>query len=243
MNQTRVRRRTAVGMLAAVALPGVARALMVERPGQLPASVLLDSRQSEHFRAWMTFIVAQQFRQGPSQRWFHRDCAGLVRYAVAEAFRTHDANWRKANGLSGQRLPPEVVLRADQGELVRGWTGLDGNRQAFVTALGLVQGNSRPLGKASAMARPGDLLFFDQGDEQHLMVWMGSWVAYHNGQTPVVLAPRGKKPVRGAAPEYEDSGLRAVTPAELMQWKDTRWRPHEDNPNFAGYYRLGFLTR
>jgi hypothetical protein len=208
-------------------------------------SVRLDPEQSDRFRVWMTFIVAEQFKQGPSPRWFHRDCAGLARYAVGEALRFHDQRWRQASGVEGRRLPPELSLQTEQLGLQNSWTALDGSRQAFVTALALIRNNSRPLGKESAMARPGDLMFFDQGDDQHLMIWMGTWVAYHNGQTPVSVGATtsaARKPGKQLI-STEDNGLRAVTPAELLQWKDTRWRPRDDNPNFAGFYRLAFLSR
>jgi uncharacterized protein YfaT (DUF1175 family) len=74
-------------------------------------------------------------------------------------------------------------------------------------------------------ALPGDLLFFDQGDDQHLMIWLDRYIAYHTGTvTPT------------------DTGLRAVAVSDLMQWKDSRWQPLDGNPNFVGVFRLDFLT-
>jgi uncharacterized protein YfaT (DUF1175 family) len=70
------------------------------------------------------------------------------------------------------------------------------------------------------------LLFYDFADDQHLMVWMGRYIAYHTGRV-----------------EAGDNGLRALRAAQLLAWKDTRWRPEMDNPNFAGVYRLAFLAR
>ncbi len=72
---------------------------------------------------------------------------------------------------------------------------------------------------------------------------MGSWIAYHTGQPPAATPEQGSGRRRPAAETVYDHGLRAVTPAQLLQWKDTRWRPRDDNPNFAGYYRLAFLSR
>jgi uncharacterized protein YfaT (DUF1175 family) len=82
------------------------------------------------------------------------------------------------------------------------------------------------LGKQLTQAEAGDLLFFDQGDDQHLMVWMGSYIAYHTGTETA-----------------SDNGLRAVAPRRLMNWEDTRWRPVPENSNFIGIYRLAFLSR
>jgi uncharacterized protein YfaT (DUF1175 family) len=185
----------------------------------------LTPAQSRSFRAWMVRIISAQLAAGPSPRWQQRDCAGLVRFAVAEALRTHDDKWRRANGLAGQPLPPEIDLEPGQQALRHNWTLADGSRSAYASALELVQGNSRLHGKDCNLALGGDLLFFDQGDAQHLMVWMGAFIAYHTG----TVSP-------------SDNGLRAVSLRELQGWRDTRWQPLPENPNFAGVYRLNFLS-
>ncbi len=194
--------------------------------GLEPATQLqLDAEQSRLFRAWMVRIVDEQVRR-PSPRWQHRDCAGLVRFAVDESLREHDARWQRASGLDPQTLPPPLTLSVKQQQLRQNWRDIDGQSKAFVTAQALVQENSQFIGKDLNQAEPGDLLFFDQGDEQHLMVWMGSYIAYHTGRvTP------------------QDPGLRAVTVQQLIQWKDSRWQPIGNNPNFIGLFRLGFLSR
>ena len=191
-----------------------------------PAQVMLSVEQSRIFRAWMLRIVQEQIRQGPSPRWVQHDCVSLVRYAVAESLRPHDARWLRANGLSAQALPPELHLDAAQQTLRHTWRRVDGTAGAYVSAIGMVQENSRYLSKDFNQAAPGDLLFFDQGDEQHLMVWMNGMVLYHTGTVTA-----------------QDNGLRAVPVSQLLRWKDTRWRPTQDNPNFVGIYRLSFLPR
>jgi uncharacterized protein YfaT (DUF1175 family) len=185
----------------------------------------LDAEQSQRFRAWMTRLIHTQIEQGPTPRWLQRDCAGLVRFAVAEALREHDLAWKRANGLLGQRLPPDVDSPA-AAPLRHAWRRVDGSRAAWVGALELVQENTRPVARQLQQAEPGDLLFYDFGDDQHLMVWMGRYIAYHTGQN-----------VPG------DNGLRALRPEQLQHWRDTRWRPSSDNPNFTGVHRLAFLTR
>ncbi len=42
-----------------------------------------------------------------------------------------------------------------------------------MTAINLIQYNSQFIGQDINQALPGDMIFFDQGDAQHLMVWMG----------------------------------------------------------------------
>lgn len=189
----------------------------------LPA---LSPQQARHLRDWMAVLIHAQLEQGPTPRWTHRDCAGLVRFVVAEALREHTTAWKQSMDLMGQRVPPELNLSPAQSNALRNaWRRVDGQRAAFVGALELVQENTRFVAKNLSQAERGDLLFYDLGDEQHLMVWMGPYVAYHTGQI-----------------QTGDSGLRAVRAADLMAWKDTRWRPTTDNPNYLGVYRLALMS-
>lgn len=216
-------RRTLLALLAGAALPP-ALALTAAPP---PAGMIrLDKAQSRAFQAWMLRIVSAQLERGPSPRWQHRDCAGLVRFAVNEAFSVHDSRWLRANGIGADRqLPPELGLTPAQASLRNRWVQAEGVVGNYVSALALVQHNSRFIARELNQAQPGDLLFYDQGDEQHLMVWMGARIAYHTG----TITPN-------------DNGLRSVRIQQLKTWKDTRWQPAVDNPNFAGLYRLAFLT-
>lgn len=215
-------RRRLLGLAGALALRP-AWALRAP-PDRTPAG--LDALQSARFRAWFTRLVEEQVRR-PNARWQHRDCAGLVRFAVAEALSVHDAGWRRDNGLTGVSLPPPIGLAEVQRDRLRQrWLTADGEVSAFVTASALVAMNCVALGRGFDAATPGDLVYFDQGDDQHLMVWMGGWLAYHTGTT----GP-------------DDNGLRAVPLDALLNWKDTRWRPLPGNPNFGGLFRLSFLAR
>ena len=173
----------------------------------------------------MVRIISSQLSAGPTPRWQQRDCVGLVRFAVAEALRDHDDSWKHANSLAGQPVPPEVSLNSDQQSLRHHWRLADGSVSAYASALELIQENTRFQSQDCNLATAGDLLFFDQGDAQHLMVWMGSFIAYHTGTVT-----------------RTDNGLRAVALRDLQRWRDTRWHPLQDNPNFAGVFRLGFLT-
>ena len=211
-------------LLAAASVPAPAPALMPGSMVQSTAPDMLNEQQGRLFRAWMVRIIQEQLRQGPSPRWVQRDCASLVRFAVGESLRPHNARWLHANGLAVERIPAELKLTPAQQQLRNTWRQRGGKSGAYVTASGLVQYNSRFVSKDINQALPGDLLFFDQGDDQHLMVWMGGMVAYHTGSVTA-----------------HDNGLRSVQISQLLHWKDTRWRPTQDNPNFAGVYRLAFL--
>jgi len=200
-------------------------------PANFPVTVpdSLSTRQSAVFREWFVRIVDQQLRSGPTPRWTQRDCAGLVRFAAAEAFKIHDARWLRANGMndktSTSRLPPELELNAAQRTLASRWTRVDGSAGPYASAIALVQHNSRFVSRDINLALPGDLLFFDQGDDQHLMIWLDRYIAYHTGTVT-----------------QSDNGLRAVAVMDLMQWKDSRWQPLDGNPNFVGVFRFVFLT-
>jgi uncharacterized protein len=220
-----IRRTFLFGALTAFATFAAPWPAMAARVAIPDGVQVLSAQQSRVCRAWMMRIVSAQLSAGPTPRWHQHDCAGLVRFAVAEALREHDEKWKRANGLAGQPVPPEVGLDTAQQGLRHAWKLADGSRSPYASAIELVQENARFLGKDCNLAAPGDLLFFDQGDAQHLMIWMGSFIAYHTGtETPT------------------DNGLRAVALRDLLHWTDTRWRPAQENPNFAGVYRLAFLA-
>ncbi|WP_229209907.1 DUF1175 domain-containing protein [Duganella sp. Root1480D1] len=220
-----MKRRSTLRLLAGCAA-AVAAPRLLALTSANDAQVRLSQVQSRAFQAWMLRIISAQVEQGPSPRWHHRDCAGLVRFAVNEALSVHDAKWMRANGIaSDRRLPPELDLTPQQAALRNRWVQGEGKVGPFVTALALVQHNSRFVAREISQALPGDLLFYDQGDEQHLMVWMGAHIAYHTGTVTET-----------------DNGLRTVDIQQLTTWKDTRWQPAVNNPNFAGVFRLSFLS-
>lgn len=190
----------------------------------------LPKTQHKAFREWVVLIAEDQISRGVNPRWFQQDCAGLIRFAVNEAFMKHDEKWRKANGFIGKPLPPELEISSEEKKILKSWRGSDGKRTEFVRALPLIQQNTIFLGKSIERIEPGDLLFFDQGDEQHVMLWTGKRIVYHNGS-------------RANSRSSNDNGLRAVSINDLFKWPDVRWRPTTENPNFTGYYRFSFLEK
>ena len=174
----------------------------------------------------MTLLVHAQLEHGPTPRWTHRDCAGLVRFCVDEALRPHDTGWKRATVSSAcgcRPTSPRTTRRCAR--CASPGAAPTAPRGAFAPAIDLVQENTRFVSRDLMRAQPGDLMFFDLGDDQHLMVWMGHYIAYHTGRN-----------------DPGDTGLRALRPEQLFGWKDTRWRPTSDNPNFAGIYCLDFLA-
>ncbi len=187
----------------------------------------LSAAASAAFRAWFCAIVQDQAAREPSARWQHRDCAGLVRFAVGQALVAHDSAWLRAMGWPpSKRLPPEPGLSAADRRSFTRWAQPDGARTDYASAIAIVQNNTRRVSAGAAASQSADLLFFDQGAEQHLMVWTGQQIIYHTGSPTTA----------------QDNGLRVTDLSTLMRHPDTRWQPTTANPNFAGWYRLGFLT-
>lgn len=190
------------------------------------AETRLDVQQSRFFRQWFLFIINEQTYKKPNPRWIQRDCAGLIRFAVGETFTEHHDKWVRANGLDHHSLPPNININHQlKKELSQWFVPGKKKKSNFVMAHGLIQENTEFVTMDINQARPGDLLFFDQGDDQHLMVWTGRTLAYHTG-----------------ALSDKEKTIKVVHPKELLKWKDTRWRPVRENPNYLGVYRFSFLS-
>lgn len=187
----------------------------------------LDIKNSKVFRSWFVRIIEEQLRQGPSPKWLQRDCVGLVRYSVNESLKVKNSKWKHSHGFANMPTPPNLTLSNKYRNELNNWTQYDGESKGkYISAIGLVQGNTQFISKDINQAQPGDILFYDMQDSQHIMIWMGKYVAYHTGTIT-----------------KDDNGLRKVKYSELINWKDSRWRPTERNPNFIGIFKLGFLSR
>lgn len=187
----------------------------------------LDIKNSDVFRSWFVRIIEEQLRQGPSPKWVQRDCVGLVRYSVNESLKTKNAKWIHSHGFANSPTPPSMTISVENRRELTNWTQYDGKSKGkYISAIGLIQGNTKFISKDINQAKPGDILFYDMQDSQHIMVWMGKYIAYHTGTV-----------------KKKDNGLRKIKYNELLNWKDSRWRPTENNPNFIGIFKLGFLSR
>jgi uncharacterized protein YfaT (DUF1175 family) len=186
----------------------------------------LGKRDSEIFRSWFVRIIEEQLRQGPSPKWVQRDCVGLVRYSVNESLKTKSLPWMRSHGFANKPTPPSLGASKEVRGKVNSWIQYDGvSRGDYISAIGLIQGNTEFVSRNINHARAGDILFYDMQDSQHIMIWMGKYVSYHTGSFTKL-----------------DNGLRKVRFNNLMNWKDSRWRPIKENPNFIGIFKLGFLS-
>ncbi|MGH9661693.1 MAG: DUF1175 family protein [Bryobacteraceae bacterium] len=189
-----------------------------------------DAGDRRTFRRWFTFLAeAQHYRDRPEPG----DCAALVRFAFREALRHHDGPW--ASALALPRVPAEGSVR--QYNYPRTPVGprlfrVSGGAQAeFADAGTLWRYNTHRIARDLAGARPGDLLFYRQLEQDlpfHVMVYLGEsqfesggrWIVYHTG-------PGGE--------------VRRTSVDELLRHPSPRWRPRAGNGNFLGVFRWNIL--
>lgn len=203
---------------------------------QTPGPPRLEASDRAAFVAWFALLADTQFEQ-PSPEVV--DCASLVRLAYREALRPHSAEWARRTGLAFNPRFPDV--RSGPQPTAAGWPlfqvagGTAPRFGEFADARTLIALNTRPLGRAVAALRPGDLLYFRQPRDRqpdHVMVFVGpsryddgdDWVVYHTG-------PDGRSP----------GEVRKVRLADLVRHPSPAWRPLPGNRAFVGVFRWSLL--
>jgi uncharacterized protein len=226
------------GVLAAAARGGSRDILHLDSPAD-----------REAFRGWFTAIAEYQaLRPAQDVPAEINDCAALLRYAYRNALHAHTAAWLAQNKLEGLATLPSV--RKYQYPHTPLGTGLfriappapTGDDKAdfaeFADAKTLWRFNTFLISRDVRLARPGDLLFYrqlEQNSPYHSMVFVGpSPLAGADASDDIVVYHTG--PVAKTAGE-----MRRVTLKELMQHPSPRWRPLPGNGNFLGVYRWNIL--
>jgi uncharacterized protein len=210
---------------------------------------LHTSQDREAFRAWFTSIAGAQADQ-PTLPAEITDCAALLRFAYRETLHAHDASWLRSHGTEAllpsirQYAYPQTPLKANLFRVRPGPfvpADLDnGSFAQFADARTLITRNTYPVGRDLRLARPGDLIFYRQLDQDspydvpgaphfhspfHSMIFCGDQgVVYHTG------------PIRNGKGE-----MRRLLPGDLLHHPDARWRPLPENENFLGVYRWNIL--
>lgn len=203
----------------------------------------------ENFVRWLTFLAeAAYYRPTEPTREEVQDCAALIRYAYRNALVAHTPAWRREIGLAADPGFGDVtkfsypdwplrrsLFRTRPGPLAPA----DSEHEAFgefADASTLLKYNTFPVSRELAAARPGDLLFFHQTEQEqpfHAMLYVGrshfrpegeDWIAYHTGD---LEGRRGE--------------VRHLRTATLLNHPDARWRPLAANPRFLGVYRFDLL--
>jgi uncharacterized protein YfaT (DUF1175 family) len=195
------------------------------------------------FRAWFT-ALADTAAAIPPERLPHEidDCAALLRWCYRGALHAHDEAWQATMAME---TPPPLASVAQYAypltplgaNLFRVRSGVyapgdaaDGSFAQFADAKTLWQHNTFFVARDVRAARPGDMLFYRQLEQNspfHSMILTGpahDWAVYHTG-------PIGDR--RGE--------VRRVAIEDLLHHPDIRWRPIQENSNFLGVYRWNIL--
>jgi uncharacterized protein YfaT (DUF1175 family) len=194
------------------------------------------------FRQWFWRLAEMQAELPDAEKAREiQDCAGLLRYSYREALKAHDVEWAETQHVGEvafesvrQWRYPETMLgsglfRVRPGPFAEGDES-NGAFAQFADAHALMSWNAYRVGRTLRAAKPGDLIFFrqlEQNSPYHSMVITGrdaDWVVYHTG-------PIGKG----------KGEMRLMTLADLLRHPDARWRPVTENPNFLGVFRWNVL--
>lgn len=170
------------------------------------------------------------------------DCAAMLRWCYRNALHAHDEAWLASMpmealpplGSVGQYAYPLTPLGANLFRVRAGSYAADdvanGSFAQFANAKTLWKSNTFFVTRDVRAARPGDLLFYrqlDQNSPYHSMMLTGAghdWAVYHTG-------PIGKGP----------GEMRRLALEDLLHHPDSRWRPISQNSNFMGVYRWNIL--
>ena len=205
------------------------------------------------FVGWFTNIAEAQ-ASVIDDAWapIHRDCAGLVRFAVREALKAHDEAWLgRRRGLPLVGLPdvrglryPHLPVGGDRPFRAVGGAfdparPVEAQLTAAPSARTLWLHNTSFVGRRLEEARAGDLLFFaapePAGSGQHTMIVLGA-------RPGATHAERGARLVYHTGQDGSAGGeVRLVSFEQLLAHPEPSWRPVPHNPRFLGVHRLSLL--
>jgi uncharacterized protein YfaT (DUF1175 family) len=203
---------------------------------------LHSSADRSAFRAWFA-ALADSAAAMPYQRLPREidDCAALLRWCYREALHAHDDAWQATMPIDA---PPPLasvtqysypftplgtnLFRVRPGAFTSADIS-DGSFAQFADAKTLWLHNTFFVSRDLRAARPGDMLFYRQLEQNspfHSMILTGAdheWVVYDTG------------PIGNGHGE-----VRRVAVEDLLHHPDVRWRPISNN-NFLGVYRWNIL--
>ncbi len=211
-----------------------------DQDGFPDAAELQSTSDRANFRRWFVAIALSSYENPRDEI---GDCAGLVRFAYREALKAHDAGWREGFGdlldpsipeIKAFHYPDVPFIGTDIFRLAPGsynnFDRAEGRFGNFADVPHLMRYHTRFLGRTlSSGIQQGDLLFFTpHGNPTHVMIYL------EIGGEPYLLYHTG--------PGDEDEGsMRLVRFQTLSALEDENWRPDEQNPSFAGFYRFKIL--
>jgi len=200
-------------------------------------------RDRTAFRQWFT-TLADTTASLPPQHLPPEinDCAALLRWCYRNALHAHNDAWVAT--MPFESLPPLPSIRQYDYPSTPLGAGIfrvregtyhfgdekNGSFAEFADAKTLWQRNTYFVSRDVRYARPGDLLFYcqlEQNSPYHSMILTGqahNWAVYDTG-------PIGNGP----------GEIRRVALEDLLHHPDARWRPIPQNSNFLGVYRWSIL--
>jgi uncharacterized protein len=218
-----------------------------DRDGFPDVVEIVDEVDRRNFRRWMT-LIAESLFYGEHARWgeSNRDCAGLARYAIVEALKEHNREWRSKNNYLPEMAIPDVrkyrypdvpllgknIFRTRAGYFRKG-DELSQTFSNFADAENLLLYNVKKLDDTTK-AQPGDLLFYRNENNSHypyhVMIFIGEGSVY-TGHKDYVVYHTG--------PDGDDPGeVRKARLALLKNHPNPKWRPLPENESFLGTFRL-----
>ena len=226
----------------------------LDQDGLPDAMELLGQEDRAAFTVWFTALAeAQATRLDDAWAPVHQDCAGLVRFALREALKAHDAAWLERRRYLPTISAPDVQavrypalpfagdrpFRAVGGAFDPA-VPAEVQFTAAASARALWQLNTRLVSREVSEARPGDLLFFSvphaPGSGLHTMIVLGA----RPGATPDEPATRVVYHT-GRDGEAHHGEVRVVSLADLSRHPDVGWHPLAHNARFLGVHRLNLL--
>lgn len=210
---------------------------------------LTDAADRDAFRRWFTLLADYESLLPPNKQPAEiGDCAGLIRFAYRGALHAHDVGWFTDMGLEGLPSVPSVqkyqypftplgagLLRVRAGSFSPEDLS-NGAFAQFADARNLRELNTHFISRDIRQARPGDLLFYrqlEQNEPYHSMIFVGR-SQFDEDQDALVIYHTG--PIGKARGE-----IRRVRVDDLLQHPSPRWRPIPGNSNFLGVYRWNIL--
>jgi uncharacterized protein len=211
---------------------------------------LHTTQDRQAFRAWFTAIAEHQADQPAQPPPEINDCAALLRYAYREALHAHDETWLSSHALESaapsirQYTYAQTPLRANLFRIRPGPflpTDLNnGSFAQFADAQTLMQYNTYLVGRDLSQARPGDLIFYRQLDQDSPYDVPGT-PRYHSPFHSMIFCGE-KGVVYHTGPMKQGKGeMRRLLLSDLLHHPDARWRPLKENANFLGVYRWNIL--
>jgi uncharacterized protein len=210
---------------------------------------LHTAQDRQAFRAWFTSIAEAQADQANLPAEIH-DCAALLRFSYREALHAHDEAWLRSHPAEAalpsirQYVYPETPLGANLFRVRPGpFAPQDihnGSFAQFADAETLMERNAYRIGRDLRLARPGDLIFYRQLDQDSPYDVPGA--TPHHSPFHSMIVCGEKDVVYHTGPMHHGKGeMRRLLLNDLLHHPDARWRPLPENANFLGVYRWNIL--